>query len=203
MTTSKRITCCQSISDLASTAVDDSLIEHMIVLDYYDGPIGGFLRCPACGKEYHFLTLDWNGEQAIRIIALAEVPANTFEQLACFFGESPNRKKWIPKLLSRASEQDLDRIEPFVAGLAALAAAPSIVLAWNVYTTEIVATRRVAPDVVPSIIPIFERGGSRFDWFAYLGLTRSGEVAPLDPAQPPLLPVTAEALDGGQPLGKP
>lgn len=171
------VTCCQEIPEGAGAAIATSLLAEIAVLDYYNGPMGGFVRCSACGCEHSFRTLDWDDEQGVRVVSLAQVPRGTFASLAEFFRESPARERWIPQQLSRATDEDLGRIEPFVAGLVALADAPSSVVAWDVYSSDVLAARRIDASVCREVVGLFDRA-EPFDWFAYLGLARDAPRAP-------------------------
>lgn len=91
-----------------------------------------------------------------------------------FFGE-PEGKKWVPPILRRASDEDLDRIEPFVSSITSHAGEPVAVLAWNVLTSRVWAARRVDETVTDYVVALLNRQAGEklpFDWFEYLGLSR-------------------------------
>ncbi len=120
-----------------------AIIERMLITDYYDGAITGFVQCPVCSATYHFVTLDWSESHLNRVIALSLLPADSLMRIVSFFSEEPATGKWIPQLLQRASDEDLDRIEAFLSEITRRAEPPSILLAWNIATDEVLAARNV------------------------------------------------------------
>jgi hypothetical protein len=178
MSTLQPITCCKAIPGVASHHVAESMIDHMLVTDYYDGPTHGFLQCSGCSSVFHFITLDWSHDHSVRVIALSLLPADSMARLECFFGDVPSRKQWIPTALVRASDSYLDRLETFLSEITRQAERPSIVMAWNVSTNEILAARKVGPLSPDHYVSMFDpdtpEAGARHDWFADLGLKREG-----------------------------
>jgi len=170
------ITCCKGVPGVAAHDVADALLSHMLVTEYYDGAISGFVQCPVCRSVYHFVTLDWTPSHLVRVIALSLLPADSMTRLVSFFSEAPPRGQWIPKILQRATDQDLDRIEAFLSEITAKAEPPSLVLAWNVITTEILAARKISaltPDHFISLFDLDARAArERADWFGDLGVAR-------------------------------
>jgi hypothetical protein len=176
MKTAPPITCCQAIPDVASHEVSDALLTKLLVAEYYDGAAGGFLQCPVCGSVYQFITLDWSDNHLVRVIALSLLPPDSMTRLEAFFSEAPTRSPWIPKMLLGAKDQDLDRIEPFLAEVTAQAEPPSIILAWNLSTNEVISARRISALSRDHFVSLFDLDAPapprRVDWFAELGLTR-------------------------------
>jgi hypothetical protein len=176
MKTAPPITCCKDIPGIVAHDVADSLLSHVLVTDYYDGATSGFLQCPVCGSVYHFFTLDWSRNHWVRVIALALLPPDSMTKLEAFFSEAPSRSPWIPTKLKRASDQELDSIERFLSEITAQAEPPSILLAWNVSTNEILSARKITPLSQGDLMSLFDLDDSaaqrRVDWFAELGVAR-------------------------------
>jgi hypothetical protein len=178
MTSARPITCCKAIPGVAAHEVAGSLVGDMCVTGYYDGPTEGILQCPACGSVYHFKTLAWSRNHFIRVISLSPLPPDSMTKIVSFFAERPTGSPWIPRALAHATDQDLDRIEPFLVGILAEAGPPSIVLAWDIVTNEVLAARQVG--VLPPehwFGPLdldVGSAGKEFDWFADLGVPQDG-----------------------------
>ena len=176
MNAQKPITCCKNIPSIASRDVANSIIEHMLITEYYDGPLSGFIQCPTCLSVYHFVTLDWGQSHFTRVIGLSSVPSDSMARLTSFFSEVPSRSQWIPELLRKARDRDLDRIEAFLSEILTQAEPPSIVIAWTISSNRLLAARKVsnpAPGQCISIsdLPISEMRNT-YDWFGDLGLAR-------------------------------
>ena len=172
--------CCKSASTTVPVAVSDDPFSPMIVLDYYDGPTSGFLKCKDCGAEYHFYMLDWDDMHEVRIFALAPVPGISFQRLADLFEASPDRRVWIPPVLSRATEEMLsDLYERGIQDLIDQAATPTVVIAWSIRAEKTLAMRGVEPVAVSHLFPWFDHQPHpvEFDWFDYLSVAK-----PLQPA---------------------
>ena len=90
--------------------------------------------------------------------------------------KSLRQGQWIPKLLQRASDQDLDRIESFVFEITKEAKPPSIVIAWDVSTNTILSARHVdglSPGHFTSMLDFrLDMDRNRYDWFTDLGIQR-------------------------------
>jgi hypothetical protein len=172
--------CCKTMSTAAPVAVSDDPFSPMIVLDYYDGPASGFLKCKACDEEYHFFMLDWDEMHVVRILALAPVPKETFQRLVDLFQAKPDQRVWIPPVLSRASEETLsDLYERGIQDAIDQAATPTIVIAWSVKAEKTLAMRGVDSAAAPHLSVWFDRQPHPivFDWFQYLRVARSLQPA--------------------------
>lgn len=55
----------------AAAAVPWSPFSRMLITNYYDGPIEGFVECHTCGRLYAFRKLAWDEDQDLRIFGLA------------------------------------------------------------------------------------------------------------------------------------
>ena len=145
----------------------------MVVLDYYDGPTSGFLQCAECEVSYYFYMLDWDVSQMVRVFALSSMPHDSLERVYSLLGARPDRRVWIPPLLSRATEEQLSAL--YDGGLQETidrAAAPEFVVAWSVDGEKILALRGIDASTASHLSPWFDRqrGSDAFDWFGYLGL---------------------------------
>jgi hypothetical protein len=174
MQTDRQLTCCVSAHDATSHDVAAAMVRRMLITEYYDGAVAGFLQCPACSAVYRFVTLDWSQNRFVRVIALSLLPADSMTRMVSFFAEVPPPGKWVPRMLQRPSDEDLDRIDAFLAEIVARAEPPSIVLAWNIDTDEVLAVRPAPPRSPEDYLSLFDfetpRTGEQHDWFAELGL---------------------------------
>lgn len=168
MRTIHPIACCEVISD--------AILKQMLITDYYDGPLGGFIQCPTCSAVYYFRTLDWSRSHLVRIIVLSLLPTDSMEKLLSFFEETPPKSQWIPKRVQRANDRDLDQIEAFIAGIVAQAKPPSIAIAWNIASNEVISGCPVSHFAPDQWIGIFDadtgESWKQYDWFRELGIER-------------------------------
>ena len=169
-----QIECCRLVSDSPSIHGVGQMLDHMLVTDYFDGPIAGFLRCDACSSVHFFTTIAWSRNSFVRVIALATVPEDSWFKLISFFGEIPSGQCWIPPILSRPTEQELDRIEAFLKSITAQAGVTTLILAWDITSTKVLAARKVEGLSPPSDLNMFSNNRlatkSAGNWFANLGL---------------------------------
>lgn len=167
--------CCKSTSAAVPVAVTDDPFAQMVVLDYYDGPASGFLKCKVCGTEHHFYMLDWDEMHVVRIFALAPVPTSSFERLFALLEARPDRRVWIPPVFSRASEETLaDLYDRGIQDVINRAAAPTVVIAWSIRAERTLAMRGVDSAAAPHLSSWFDRQPQPvvFDWFAYLRIAK-------------------------------
>jgi hypothetical protein len=176
MNPDRPITCCKAIPGAASQDVAGSMIEQALITEYYDGAISGFIQCSSYSSLFSFVTLDWSQSHWVRVIALSRLPPDSLTRLLSFFAEVPASAQWIPKVLQRPSDQELDRIEAFVTEITASAEPPSIVMAWNVRTNEILSARNVGPMSPDHFVSLFAFDApappKQYDWFADLAVAR-------------------------------
>jgi hypothetical protein len=78
---------------------------RMVVYDWYDGPAGGILIEPRCGKAYRFHLLDWDSAHRIRLFALQEVSPTVVDSLFELTSEDPKWPVWYPKLLIQPTDE--------------------------------------------------------------------------------------------------
>lgn len=165
--------CCAAASVPIPVAVSDDPFSQMVVLDYYDGPATGFLKCKGCGVEYYFYMLDWDEMHAVRIFALCKSPEHSLQRLFALFGASPDKRVWIPPVFSRASEEKIAQLyEQGIQEVIDRAAPPAAVIAWSIKPEKTLAMRSVDSSAVPHLEPWFDRQPQpvSFDWFGYLGI---------------------------------
>jgi hypothetical protein len=170
-------TCCKSVPTAFPLPISDDAFSQMIVLDYYDGPAGGLLKCGRCGGEYYFYLLDWDEMHAVRIFALAPMPQSPFEEIVRIFKAMPDQRVWIPPW---PSEEHLSELcDSQIQGVTDRAAAPTIVIAWSIRAEKTLAMRGVDSAAAPHLSAWFDRQPHPvvFDWFGYLRVAR-----PLQPA---------------------
>lgn len=152
----------------------------MVVLDFYDGPAGGLVKCKVCGTEHHFYMLDWDDAHVLRIFALAPVPDGSLQRLFELFQAKPDRHVWIPPVFSRASEETLsDLYERGIQDIIDQAATPTVVIAWSTRAEKTLAMRGLDAAALSHLSPWFDRQTLpvAFDWFGYLRVAK-----PLQPA---------------------
>jgi hypothetical protein len=168
--------CCRSALTTVPVAVSDDPFSQMIVLDYYDGPASGFLKCRVCGTEYYFYMLDWDEMHVLRIFALAPIPDLSFQRIVALFKAKPDQRVWIPPVFSRASEETIAEFyEGGIQEVINRAANPTVVIAWSVRAEKALAIRAVNSSAVVHLSPWFDRQPDPvvFDWFGYLRLMKS------------------------------
>lgn len=171
--------CCTSASS-ADVGISDDPFSQVVVLDYYDGPASGFVKCKVCGTEYHFYMLDWDESHLVRIFALARVPAGSMQRLFDVFQATPDRHVWIPPVFRRASEETLsDLYNRGIQDIIDHAASPNAVIAWSVRTEKSLAMRGIEAAAASHLLPWFERESlsDGFDWFGYLRVAKPWQPA--------------------------
>ena len=167
--------CCRSASITAPLAVSDDPFTQLVVLDYYDGPARGFLKCKVCGAEYYIYLLDWDDAHLLRIFALAPIPDLSLQRLFALLQQSPDRHVWIPPVFSRASEEVIsDLYNRGIQDIINRAATPSLVIAWSIRTEKAVAIRGIDAPAVPYLYSWFDHQPRPvvFDWFGYLHMVK-------------------------------
>jgi len=169
--------CCKTTPTTIPAVVSDDPFSQILVLDYCDGEIGGFLKCRVCDSEYNLFMLDWDDAHLVRIVALAPIADGSFQRLFTIFNARPDQRRvWTPPVWSRASEERLEELyESGIQDVIDHAATPTIVIAWSIKTERTLAMRKVDPSAVPPLVSWFDQQPppSHFDWFGYLRLPRS------------------------------
>ena len=131
-------------------------------------------RCEACCSIYFFTTVAWSRQHAIRIIALAPVSKDSWPRLITFFEEEPSGQQWIPTMLKRPTDQELDRIEGFLKSVTSEAGATIFLLAWDIKAHKALGARKVNGLPTPSALNMFDPSWigtkSAADWFAEFGM---------------------------------
>ncbi len=166
--------CCSSAPATNPVAILDEPFSQMVVLDYYDGPASGFVKCKACGAEYHFYMLDWDHLHVLRIFALGRVPNGSLQRLFELVQANPDRHVWIPPVFARASEETLsDLYFRGIQGIIDQAASPTAVVAWSTRAEKTLAMRAIDAAAGSQLFPWFDRSlAVAFDWFGFLGVAK-------------------------------
>ncbi|GHF93126.1 MULTISPECIES: hypothetical protein [Amycolatopsis] len=103
---------------LLSTPPANLRVERLAVLDWYDGPIEGYLRVADPGSCWHFEVVaaahpdKGPGE---RHYALSAAPDDVFERLREFLEPPSTGRVWVPRGPSGA-EEALDRLKQALPG---------------------------------------------------------------------------------------
>ena len=145
--------CCRVLADAAG---EDLPFGRTLATGYYDGPVEGFTECRTCGRAYSFRKLDWDDRQDLRVFALAPL-AISLKDIAA-------------KLLPNADEQATLMLVPPLAAAEhdfskkLLAQRPTHVVACQGWPGRALSCRDVTKLDLDSVS----------DWFAFLGLPRSG-----------------------------
>src|SRR5437764_3574502 len=102
--------------------------------------------------------LDWDDRHVVRIFALAPVSGGSLQRLFELFQANPDRRVWIPPVLSRASEETIsDLYEDGIEEVINQAATPVLVIAWSIGPEKALAMRGVDPAAVSHLSPWFDR----------------------------------------------
>ncbi|MBI1831833.1 MAG: hypothetical protein HYR84_10325 [Planctomycetes bacterium] len=170
-------TSCQSASTAFPVVLSDDPFSQMIVLDYYDGPAGGLLKCRDCSAEYYFYLLDCDSMNTLRIFALAPMRQSSFEELCRLFKATPDQHVWIPPW---PTDDDLAELyDKGIKNVTDRAGTPTLVIAWSVGAERTLAMRGVDFAAANHLSPWFERQPHPvvFDWFSYLRVVGSQQSA--------------------------
>jgi hypothetical protein len=169
--------CCKSVTTAFPLVVSDDPFSQMIVLDYYDGPAGGLLKCQKCNVEYYFFLLDWDEMHTIRIFALAPMPPYSFEEIFRLFQATADQRVWIPPWPTEEPHSDF--FDSQVQGVTDRAATPMLVIAWSIRAEKTLAMRGVDPGAASYLFSWFDHQPHpvEFDWFGYLRVAKSLQPA--------------------------
>lgn len=165
--------CCQDMLSLRQSATPFS---KMIVLEWFDGPVSGIVRCNQCQSTYKFdmLTWDINGQydyaewdagKEIRIFTLAPLDRGVFEQLVDVLSQTRGAPTWplwfcyfnrafsseeAQKRLTEQLNQVLNSVRP-----------PSFVIASHDLLQEILRVKEVSASDLAEL--------QKDNWFSFLG----------------------------------
>ncbi len=70
--------CCQKLMEFCPVP---SPFSEEIILNWYDGPLEGIVRCGDCSREYYFRDLAENEESGMRVYGLFDLPIGTLERV--------------------------------------------------------------------------------------------------------------------------
>ena len=147
--------CCQQF---ANPGTKKSALS-IIMLDYYDGPTAGLMKCQICNRVYRFTMVDWDDHQEIRIHALAAISPDAYERIERVNAE--HEPKWWP------AGPEIDEI-------LATADNPSMVAAFSRWCDTVFAIRDLTESdlsYVQEWLSLEDLASAR-DWFSFLGLPR-------------------------------
>ena len=147
--------CCQQFANPGNPKSALSII----MLDYYDGPTAGLMKCELCNGVYKFTMVDWNDHQEMRIHALASISPDAYERIEKLKLE--HEPKWWP------AGPEIDEI-------LATAEEPSIVAAFSRTGDQVFAMRKLTEGDLSYVLEwlSLEDPASARDWFSFLGLPR-------------------------------
>jgi hypothetical protein len=168
-------------SDLLSHLRRDSGFQ-LIVLNWYDGPMRGVLRCLSCSAESLIDVIDWeeHDDGDVRVATVSPLPLGTLETLAI----------WEPKLnpiiwpiwtpVWEFDDRDREKAaRAVIKDRLAFAAMPTSLIAWrgnaNFDFIAVGHLERESCRLAMQAMTGRRRQGWPIDWFAYLGLHRKGE----------------------------
>jgi hypothetical protein len=146
----------------AGEMVGTTPFASVLVLDYYDGPVSGIVRCASCETCYQFHLLDWDADHVIRVFCLSEIAKDVADEFKRIQSEavaaSPARYRRLLDLLPETVSH-------------------WIIVAWRNSDHSILAARvadRLAFDQITD--QLFQEGWSfenaSYDWFGYVGLVK-------------------------------
>jgi len=150
--------------------------ERMVVLEFYDGPTSGLLQCAACGAEYHFDMLDWDGDHEVRVFRLAALPAGSLDRFVSALAkvEEPHWPVWLVFGRKRPSEKERDLVDGQLQAVLRQAAPAELVVAWSGYGDRLLAAQKVPASELSGVPTWFSREEPEQarDWFGLLGLSK-------------------------------
>ncbi len=95
--------CCQNLQEVCPAP---SPFDEKLILNWYDGPLEGIVRCMACSRDYYFRDLAENEESGVRIYGLFTLPAGTLERVRKILP----REHPIWKFDSTAAKEAADKV---------------------------------------------------------------------------------------------
>jgi hypothetical protein len=146
-----------------------------VVLNFYDGPTSGVMRCRSCSAAYRFTMIDWDDNQDVRIHAFAPLPSNSFQQVVDLLSkyEAPKWPMWFT-LRQYTSNRLYDLVEKQLDEILETAGAATMVLALSQWGERILAARRLAESDLKNIqdLSSLEDPKAAYDWFSFIGMVR-------------------------------
>lgn len=153
------VVCCQQFADPGTNRSALAII----MLEYYDGPTAGLMKCEVCNRVYKFVMVDWDDRQEIRIHALAPISSDSFERIKQM--KSEHEPKWWP------AGPEIDEI-------LATAEDPSMVAAFSRWGDKVLAMRNLTESDLSHVqewLSLADPASAR-DWFSFLGLQRDSKI---------------------------
>jgi hypothetical protein len=129
------------------------------MLDYYDGPTAGLMKCEMCSRVYKFMMVDWDDDQEIRVHALAPISPDAFQRIEQI--KAKHDPKWWPT-------------GPEIDDIVATAETPTMVAAFSRWGDTVFAARNLTESDVKFVQEWLSRTDTTTarDWFSFLGLLR-------------------------------
>lgn len=140
---------------------------NMITYDWYDGPIGGILIDPRCGRSFKFYLLDWDSEHRVRLFALQEVSPAVVDSLFRLTSESPSWPVWYPKMLIHPTREASEWVGSVKQHCIRPYRVDSI-LVWDSSNDLALGSRELTEEEQAEMMPWFEAvelRGRAIDWF--------------------------------------
>jgi hypothetical protein len=145
----------------------EELFERAVVLDWYDGPLSGMLKCRGESSEFCFELADNADVLAFRVFTVAMLPPGTIDRFVDLLARqchstAPWWPIWFP-IWHFPTDEQRDAATAGMEQMLKAALSPSGAFCWNLKEDAIIAYRAIAAhDAQPS------------DWFPWLGLDRPG-----------------------------
>ncbi len=126
---------------------DPSPITRVIILDFYDGALGGVMEVAGGGGAYRFECVNVTAEEPHRAFDLRPLPAGSFDRLAGILGEhlDPRWPVWMP-VWAFSTDDIREEVERRTDGILELAGEPR----WRITTTDTVEFRSLVAEPVRS-----------------------------------------------------
>jgi hypothetical protein len=140
----------------------------LVTRDFYDGPVGGLLRCRDADEFYRFTMLDWDLGQKVRVFGLSHVPPELAAD--CLAAESVGQSDL------HGNGHDHNTCSDAVNARLEHCVLITFLVAWHRDTCSVVAVRDVAELAltVPST-SFWETTERTMDWFGFLQLPRKAD----------------------------
>ena len=148
-------------------------LNRMMLADWYDGPSDGLLICDQCGAAYHFLFVDWNASNALRVFALQQMPDDTVKRAQQLFNETPTWPTWFPSRLKHPSEADQSLLQSWDR-MVAEAGPYSVAILWDNRSHTCLRARHLSDEMAQNVVylPESENFKAFADWFSFLQTNR-------------------------------
>ena len=154
------VTLCPHLGSLAAEKAAFTLAPGEIV-EWHDGPVAAIVRCAACGAPGWIELLDWSGDGAVRVFALAGLR----DRDAALYLRNAQKASCDPK-----------RARAELEALAAVAGPFERVVAWDARAERVLASAPLRRPVPPGAWPARMPAPGDAAWFDCLGLDKAAPV---------------------------